>query len=339
MTANSGWVCSEPSAAHSFVSRPRGQPIGLSIGVAALQRDAISSSGPGACAKHIRQSRSSSREAERRQTSSASCTAAASQLKKMLPSPSAAAAGPPSALPLDTPLARDFPSTAQLSRQDLEQLLHGVRANQPAHQQQQPSAEAGGFEGQDAYFEAFLHSLPQVRQSIEEHEAILKANEEKARKHHFCALHFGLILIKTLCSFSGRNAELQPRLEALRRETSAYFDQARSLDAEWQVLNTSLEKIYRRFAPASLHIALTQGTSKIYDASEALAHAYVEGLPDLASGIVTPEEASGATTSTTRAQDPDTQFVRKFRELRTRYHRRALLAERWSKGTVTWRDE
>ncbi len=147
-----------------------------------------------------------------------------------------------------------------------------------------------------------------------------------------------------------RNASLQPRLEALRRETQAYFDTARALDGEWGPLQLSLAEMYKRFSPGSLHSALTQGTHRIDEASEALANAYVEGMPSLASGVLTPENNDGGAGTPTqapapaaaaggRAQDPDTHFVRKFRDLRTRYHRRALLAERWSKGTVDWRDE
>lgn len=69
----------------------------------------------------------------------------------------------------ESPLLRDFPSTANLSRQDLEELLGDDN-------------EQGGSENNDAYFEAFVDSLPEVRAMLDEHIQMLRSNEEKARE-------------------------------------------------------------------------------------------------------------------------------------------------------------
>lgn len=120
-----------------------------------------------------------------------------------------------------------------------------------------------------------------------------------------------------------RNETEQAPLEALRRDTERALLQAQQADETWsQQLEPALHESYRQFTPGSLHAKLVQGTTRIWDQSEALANAYVEGLP------LGPDMPS---------TPPDTQqFLRLFQNLRTRYHRRALLAERWGKGTVAW---
>ena len=136
---------------------------------------------------------------------------------------------PQSGTVLDTPLTRDFPSTAQLSRQELEQLLYG----DPLHAAY-TAAESGGTalsDASDAYFEAFVNRLPQVQRMLDQHEALLESIEQKAR----------------------RNAEVQPQLEALRRETQAYFHEAQDLDAQWAALNASLQEMYKVRHSSRIH--------------------------------------------------------------------------------------
>lgn len=118
-----------------------------------------------------------------------------------------------------------------------------------------------------------------------------------------------------------RNEAEQAPLEALRRETERYLASAQSADQIWsRQLEPELQEAYRQFTPGSLHAKLAQGTSRIWDQSEELANAYVEKVP-----------------YNDHSSPPDTTtFLRLFQELRTRYHRRALLAERWSQGTVAW---
>ncbi len=99
---------------------------------------------------------------------------------------SAASPAPAPAPPIDTPLARDFPAIAQLPRADLEQLLHGDASGSAFIPAAATAATAAGsttsLGGQDAYFEALVQTLPQVRQMTDEHERLLAEIEEKARE-------------------------------------------------------------------------------------------------------------------------------------------------------------
>jgi hypothetical protein len=54
-------------------------------------------------------------------------------------------------------------------------------------------------------------------------------------------------------------------------------------------------------------------------------------------GLTPPE--SGTATPTGRDADGDATFVRRYRALRTTYHRRNLMADRWARGSITWRDD
>lgn len=123
-----------------------------------------------------------------------------------------------------------------------------------------------------------------------------------------------------------------------------------------------MREAYKRFTPSSLLFTLTQSASKLHDQSESLANAFVEGLPleivvsnrrgrimltslnppafppIQTTSLVTPPD-SGTATPTGREADGEATFVRKYRALRTTYHRRNLMADRWARDTVTWRDD
>lgn len=72
----------------------------------------------------------------------------------------------------DSPLYRDFPATSKLTREELQELLGSLDEQQQvgASQKQQ----------NDAFFEAFVDSLPQVRQCFDDHRRMLKENESRA---------------------------------------------------------------------------------------------------------------------------------------------------------------
>lgn len=64
---------------------------------------------------------------------------------------------------ITTQLTTDYPTIANLSREDLEAL-----------------ADGRGDPESEAYFEALIDTLPQVRALYDEHEALLRRNEELA---------------------------------------------------------------------------------------------------------------------------------------------------------------
>lgn len=69
-------------------------------------------------------------------------------------------------------LAAEFPSIAQLSRDEMREVLG--ESHDPRIQ-----------EDQAAYFDALLHSLPEVRDLYDEHKALLERVEEQAGRSHF----------------------------------------------------------------------------------------------------------------------------------------------------------
>ncbi|EPQ28357.1 uncharacterized protein PFL1_04184 [Pseudozyma flocculosa PF-1] len=208
-----------------------------------------------------------------------------------------AATGTPS---IPTPLTAAHPSTATLSRNDIESLL-GETSN---------PTDPSQLQRDQAYFEAFFHSLPQVRQLYHQHAQLLRQNEDKARQ----------------------NTALQQPLEALRAETQQLFDRATALQAQWPQLEAEMNELYKRFSPSSLHFHLAQSATKLNDRSEQLANAYVEGLP-----YPVGDDASSANQSVEQVLD-DVTFVRRYKAQRMLYHRRKLIAERSSKGDVHWTD-
>ncbi|CAO1636463.1 unnamed protein product [Jaminaea pallidilutea] len=202
----------------------------------------------------------------------------------------------------ESPLLRDFPSTANLSRQDLEELLGDDN-------------EQGGSEKNDAYFEAFVDSLPEVRAMLDEHIQMLRSNEEKAQ----------------------RNLSMQPALEALRSETQQLYDRAIAAEAEWPKQEAELKEAYKRFAPPALHAQVVRDAAKLHEQSEALAAAYVDGMPlETAMPESSPSDHNANQRSFSSQQDVDATFTRKYKEMRIEYHRLNLIADRWSKGAVQW---
>uniref|UniRef100_V5ESY3 VPS37 C-terminal domain-containing protein n=1 Tax=Kalmanozyma brasiliensis (strain GHG001) TaxID=1365824 RepID=V5ESY3_KALBG len=163
----------------------------------------------------------------------------------------------PASTSLQTRLTTAFPQTASLSRQDLQALAYDdVPPSQlaPPSSSQQPPSES--ISPNQAFFEAFFHSLPQAQSLYRVHADLLRTNEAKAT----------------------RNMERQVPLQALRTETQQLFDRAKSLEAEWATREAQLNEVQKRFNPSALHFGLTQSASKLNDRSEELANAFVEGL-------------------------------------------------------------
>ena len=98
------------------------------------------------------------------------------------------------AVPLQTPLTRDYPSTSSLTRSDLVNLLGkwdpSRTSSSPWYLQQHPQQHpnSGGSKQttatappmEEQAFEAFIETLPEVRAMRQESEALLRESEEKA---------------------------------------------------------------------------------------------------------------------------------------------------------------
>ncbi|CDR88047.1 uncharacterized protein SPSC_03633 [Sporisorium scitamineum] len=216
----------------------------------------------------------------------------------------------PASSSLQTRLTTTFPQTASLSRQDLEALAYD---DYPTSQPHAPSTTPSSAQPREesigpnqAFFEAFLHSLPQTQALYRTHADLLRSNEAKAQ----------------------RNLERQAPLEALRTETQQLFDRAKSLEAEWAARELQLNEAQKRFNPSALHFNLTQSASKLNDRSEQLANAFVEGL-------TYPKDDSG---TAEEAVVDEASFVRRYKQQRLLYHKRRLVADRWARNQVHWTD-
>ncbi|KAJ8080478.1 hypothetical protein PM082_017311 [Marasmius tenuissimus] len=150
------------------------------------------------------------------------------------------------------------------------------------------------------YFEAVFHSLPRVRAMYDAQAELGLANEQIAKN----------------------NLALQDRLYALRSETQAAFDEAKSLEARWKELEKEQRDVYQRYSSQFLLMRLRHSTTAQDDASEALASAFNQQRPG----------PDGTT------KDVD-EFIKEFKELRKVYHKRVMWADRWSQGQVEWRED
>lgn len=232
---------------------------------------------------------------------------------------------------IDTPLTRDFPSVAQLSRPELEQLVANFDPMQPstpwyAQQQQHASSSSSSSQqspssskvaatappAEEHAFELFVESLPEIkalRNSIDQ----LTAQSAQRASH---------------------NASLQPALESLRAEVQHLYDRAVQLrDLEWPTVQREMGEARRKLEPQTLLARLSQSATRLHDSSESFASAYVEGLT--MDAAMAEAGIAAATTTTTQGQEADVAFVRQYRSMRTVYHKRNIMADRWAKGTVS----
>ncbi|WFD32315.1 GTPase regulator Nrf1 [Malassezia sp. CBS 17886] len=133
-------------------------------------------------------------------------------------------------------LARVFPSAAELDRDDLHTLLAD-------------STDPQTRDEQNAYFDAFFHSLPEVQAMYNEHVGMLEQVEKSA----------------------ARNEQLRPTLMALRDATRDAYEHAHALETRWPAVERDMQEAYKT--------RLQMQTNTLHDESEALANSYVEGLP------------------------------------------------------------
>ncbi|WWC65715.1 uncharacterized protein I303_108337 [Kwoniella dejecticola CBS 10117] len=203
---------------------------------------------------------------------------------------------------MSTPLVQQFPSLAQYPPSFLKDLLSSPELT-----------------------EAFLFTLPEVKELAAEVEKLGRENDEIAR----------------------RNLELRDELLALRDSTAQSYAYAEGLKKQWVDIEKAQSSLYQRNRPSFLHLRLRHSLTAQDEQSEKIASAFIDGrsagasLPGSrvdspvpnAEGMSTP--ISGDRNQSKAIDD----FVNEFKAARKTYHKRAIWAERWSRGEVAWRDD
>ncbi|KAJ3550889.1 hypothetical protein NMY22_g152 [Coprinellus aureogranulatus] len=163
-----------------------------------------------------------------------------------------------------------------------------------------------------AYFQAVFHSLDRVKDLYRAQAELGLANETIARN----------------------NLAHQESLYKLRAETQAAFDEAKALEKRWKELEKEQKEVYQRFTPQFLLMRLKHATTDQDDATEAMANSFVQQQPTFSNSL-----GEGSGTSTPRNNTDVDDFIRQFKEARKIYHKRAMWADKWTKGEVIWREE
>ncbi|CAD6884054.1 unnamed protein product [Tilletia laevis] len=176
-------------------------------------------------------------------------------------------------------------------------------------------------------FSALIHTEPTIASLLQQRSDLLNRVRELAKRN---------------------DEQLRPPLERVREDTQRYFAQAREAEeVQWKLEERKLAEAHRRFAPPALLAQLQQSTAKIYEQSEDLANALVEGRQLPPSLLAAAREVSRSNTAAgssslaleadaedTSTADPIQTFTKAFLSLRIAYHRRAMLEERWRRDTI-----
>ncbi|WRT69534.1 uncharacterized protein IL334_006521 [Kwoniella shivajii] len=204
---------------------------------------------------------------------------------------------------MSTPLVQQFPSLASYPPSFLKDLLSSPELT-----------------------EAFLFSLPEIKDLAAEVEQLGRENDEIAR----------------------RNLELRDELIALRDATAQSYTHAEGLKSRWVDIEKLQANLYQRNRPSFLHLRLRHSLSSQDESSEKIASAFIEGksagasIPGSRVDSPSPYYNEGSSTplpvdrNQNKAID---KFINEFKAARKTYHKRAIWAERWSRGEVAWRDD
>ncbi|KAG0147823.1 hypothetical protein CROQUDRAFT_90957 [Cronartium quercuum f. sp. fusiforme G11] len=169
---------------------------------------------------------------------------------------------------INDPLSRDFPEIAEMSKEDLQDLLQD-----------------------EDYFRAVFIGLPQVKELMENQQELIAANEAIAHK----------------------NLSLKDRLEQVREETAKAFNHTHSLITTFGELSKEQAELYQPFGEQAIRSRLLTALHESDRLTESLASEFAE-----------------------EGSMEEDLFVKQYRESRTIFHRRALIAERWSEGKIRW---
>ncbi|XAO25580.1 hypothetical protein I312_104408 [Cryptococcus bacillisporus CA1280] len=169
--------------------------------------------------------------------------------------------------------------------------------------------------------EAFLFTLPEIQQLAAEVEKLGRENEDAAR----------------------RNLELKDELSALRDATAQSYAHAEDLKRQWADIEKAQQNLYQRVRPSFLHLRLRHSLTAQDELSEKMASTFIEDKSATNSrpgSRIDSPAPSAEGLPLDRAQGRAIEdFIQEFKAARKIYHKRAIWAERWSRGEVAWRDD
>ncbi|KIR60046.1 hypothetical protein I314_03897 [Cryptococcus bacillisporus CA1873] len=200
---------------------------------------------------------------------------------------------------MSTPLLQQFPSLSSYPPSFLKDLLSSPELT-----------------------EAFLFTLPEIQQLAAEVEKLGRENEDAA---------------------TGRNLELKDELSALRDATAQSYAHAEDLKRQWADIEKAQQNLYQRVRPSFLHLRLRHSLTAQDELSEKMASAFIEDKSATNSrpgSRIDSPAPSAEGLPLDRAQGRAIEdFIQEFKAARKIYHKRAIWAERWSRGEVAWRDD
>ncbi|KDQ19774.1 hypothetical protein BOTBODRAFT_152274 [Botryobasidium botryosum FD-172 SS1] len=202
---------------------------------------------------------------------------------------------------LVTSLTEEFPETADLSREDIEDLLTDP-----------------------TYFHAFFHSLPRVKAMFQGQSELGMANESIARRN--LALQDDLYRLRSETQAAFDEAQmLQARWRELDREQKELYQARRPNPIS-------------RYTQSFLLLRLRHAATAQDELSESLASSFIRQSPSVSYVQSFEPSSSGNGNSDAMGKEVD-EFVKQFKELRKTYHKRVMWSERWGAGKVSWRDD
>lgn len=193
------------------------------------------------------------------------------------------------------------------------------------------------------YLRAIFIQLPQVRELMRTQQSLIAANESLAGEYLFSPRAADIALVDQssllhLFAFSEKNLSLRDQLERARDETANAFNHTNTLIHTFREFAKEQANFYQVSHPQSCHQSIVFHThlQHLVSGSQPL-----EEQASRARFLTAAHESDRLTESlASRFADEGSMeedaFVKQYREERSRYHRRALVANRWSAGKIRW---
>ncbi|PLW20557.1 hypothetical protein PCANC_16720 [Puccinia coronata f. sp. avenae] len=110
-----------------------------------------------------------------------------------------------------------------------------------------------------------------------------------------------------------KNLSLRPKLEELRDQVTSSFNQAQQAISKFNHLLQQQANLYQPYGESASRSRLLTALHESDKLSESLAHQFV------VQGVL-----------------EEDQFIKEFRDERTKYHKRAWVANHWLEGNFRW---